>query len=95
MPATNAASDLATHIAAALAAQSIPVIGSRGTPDMLVLTLTADAARAAVAVLTTELLDRVNGVHLDLEIWSAERAAVYARNVPAEAGAQARIRLTF
>ena len=88
------ANDLAARISETLAAHDVRILGARGSKGLLAFTMTREHADFAHELLR-RAFGQVAGVKIELEPWTDERAAVYARNVPKEAGAQARIRITF
>ena len=92
------ANELAARITETLTANGVRVLGARGGNSMLAFVMTrehADFAHTLLQQLLQQAFGQVAGVTIELELWSPERAEVYARNVPAEAGAQARIRIRF
>lgn len=88
------ANELAARITETLTANGVRVLGARGGNSMLAFVMTREHADFAHTLLQ-QAFGQVAGVTIELELWSPERAEVYARNVPAEAGAQARIRIRF
>jgi hypothetical protein len=90
----NAAADLATKIANTLTAHGIRIIGSSGSRGLLAFRLRAEDLVTAEDLLRIQF-GHIDGLTITGEKWDADRVAVYARNVPAEAGASARIRLSF
>jgi hypothetical protein len=91
MPATQ--TDLATKIAAAIHSQGFRVYGARGTAGVISITLNSAEADAVHALVASKF-GNIDGLVITIEKWNDERASKYAANVPSEAGASARLRLT-
>lgn len=85
---------LADKVRATLAGHGVRVLGAHGSSSLMAFTMPADDIELAHELLTMSF-GGVDGLTITAERWDRERAAVYARNVPAEAGAGGRVRLVF
>lgn len=85
---------LADKVRTTLSAHGVRILGARGSAGLMAFTMPADDIELAHELLTMNF-GWVDGLTITAERWDGERAATYARNVPAEKGAGGRVRLVF
>ena len=92
--AASKSQTLAEKVRATLSAHGVRVLGAHGSANLMAFTVPAADVDVAADLLALNF-GGVDGVKVTRETWTSERAAVYARNVPAEAGAGGRVRLVW